>query len=86
VCALHQATSHFLLFLLSIRSLCVGVTEGRLETTPFQQLNLGMAASAFLALLITISKFILQGLCVCVCERERDRERECVCRGVICVA
>ena len=57
----------------------MGVTEGRVETTPFQQLNLGMAASAFLALLISISKFILQGLCVCVCVRERETECVCVC-------
>ena len=56
------AYSHFLLFLLSIRAMCVAVSEGLSDTEVYQQLNLAMAFSALLSAFISVTKFLLQGV------------------------
>jgi hypothetical protein len=54
--------SHFLLVLLSIRSLCVAVTEGLCENATHQRLNLALACSALLAGCVSVSKYIFAGV------------------------
>ena len=54
--------SHFLLVLLSIRSLCVAVTEGLCENATYQRLNLALASSAMLAGCVSVSKYIFAGV------------------------